>query len=115
MFVSSRKESSDVDIQIFVDMYVGSNESTWTVVIVFIVGRHSESINTVFLKHFPKITCESIELIDTVDWILEVVSIESTRIVVIFKRYMDSNKLIHTVDLKHCPKIHLNQSSQLIL
>ena len=105
MFVS-RKESSDVKIEIFLDMDFGSNELTWAVIIVFIVGRHLEWIDTISLKHFPKIPCESIKLIDIVYLILEIGSIKSTRIVVIFKRYLDLNKLIHTVYLKHCPKIN---------
>ena len=68
MFVS-RKESSDIKIEIFSDMEVVSNESTRTVVIVFIVGRHldlNKLINTVDLKHFSKIYFESIKSINTI-------------------------------------------------
>ena len=78
---------------------------TQTVVIVFIVGRHfdsNESIDTVKFKNFSKIPCESIELIETVDLVFKVGSNELTGI---FKRYFDLNKLIYTVDLKYCPKI----------
>ena len=69
-----------VKIEIFSDIDVGSNESTWTVVIVFIDGRHFDSnelIDTKYLKYFPKIPCESIEFIDTVDLVLEVGSNET--------------------------------------
>ena len=88
MFVY-RKENSDIKIKIFLDMMdVGSNELTQTVVVVFIVGRHFNSnkfIDKESLKHFPKIPCESIKSIDTVDSVQEVGSNELTRIVFMFK------------------------------
>ena len=55
-------------------MEVGSNELTRPIVIGFIVRRYldlKESINTIDLKHFPKIYFKSIELINTVDLIFK--------------------------------------------
>ena len=68
----------DVEIEFFSDMDVGSDELTWIVGIVFIVVRHLDLYELIDTIYFSKIPCESFGLIETLDWVFEILSKEST-------------------------------------